>query len=154
MFFLVTNCYALDYYIDDFKIVNKEEKIDVIDNKLYKYNWYMLNQVVIKNADWSECPLSDKFYSKYNNKDSIFVEYNIISLKTLPNDIRMIKSNIKYVENKHLYKIILDDFSEKFCIFKIIWNDNYEVDDILTYIVPEDKMNLSYEEMYQLAFND
>ena len=71
------------------------------------------------------------------------------------------------IQGKELRKLILDDEkgTEIMCLFKIIYPDidegyDYEgggpeeVGDILTYIIPEDKMNLTYEEMYQLAFND
>ena len=48
----------------------------------------------------------------------------------------------------------MDDDETFFCLFKIIWNDNNEVDDILTYRIPEEKADLTYEEMWNLAFND
>ena len=57
---------------------------------------------------------------------------------------------IKTDENK----LTLKDKSTLICVFYGIWNDNNEVDDILTYIIPEDKMSLTYEEMYDLAFKE
>ena len=73
----------------------------------------------------------------------------------------------KSIQGKELRELILDDGKDTkiMCLFKIIYPDidegyDYEgggpeeVGDILTYIIPEDKMNLTYEEMYQLAFND
>lgn len=93
---------------------------------------------------------TNKFIDKFQLKDSI---YEIVPFNTSKLEVILINKNIAKTD-KLIRKLILEDGTEKICIFKVIWTDNYEVDDILTYIVPEDKMNLTYEEMYQLAFND
>ena len=60
----------------------------------------------------------------------------------------------KQKKDKYLCEIrYLGNKNNDYGIFKLKWKDN-KVDDIEYYIIPEDKMNLSYEEMYQLAFND
>ena len=91
---------------------------------------------------------TENFIKKFGSDYLIFKDFNIKNSKLIPISKSVAKTD------KLIRKLILEDGTEKICIFKVIWTDNYEVDDILTYIVPEDKMNLSYEEMYQLAFND
>lgn len=135
-------------FLDDLKMIYSNE-IET-DNTKYKYMYEIFGTVIIKDSSWERCPLSEAFLNKYNSEDSIFPQYDLVS-----NKVVSLKGNkIKEVENKGFRKLIDKKGNQYLCLYKFIWNDNNEVDDILTYIVPEDKMNLTYEEMYQLAFND
>lgn len=145
-----------DNFLDDFELINCIDSKDNRDESMqitqkYKYDEQIFAQVIVKNADWSMCPLSSKFLDKYNNKDSILDEYNFYTVDLVK---KMDKNKYKMIEHKYIRILNKGKEDEHICIFKVIWNNNNEVDDILTYIVPEDKMNLTYEEMYQLAFND
>lgn len=99
----------------------------------------------------------DDFKEKIKKDGGLLKNYKIKDTK------RIYIDNIE-VSGKELRELTLDDGNDTkiYCLFKIIYPGetdffNYsleDVSDILTYIIPEDKMNLSYEEMYQLAFND
>lgn len=138
-----------DNFLDDIELIDSEESKSNNAPK-YKYMYEIFGAVIIKNSDWSRCPLSEKFLEKYNNIDTIFPQYDLIS-----NEVVFLDGNkITEIKNKGFRKLIDKNDNQYLCLYKFIWNDDNEVDDILTYIVPEDKMNLTYEEMYQLAFND
>ena len=99
----------------------------------------------------------DSFKEKIKKEGGLFKNYKI-------KDTKQIYIENKEIPGKELRELTLDDGNDTkiYCLFKIIYPGetdyiNYtleDVGDILTYIIPEDKMNLSYEEMYQLAFND
>ena len=139
-----------DYYLDDVRVEFKDQGKRSADTKKYVYDAQIEKTVMIKNNDWDRCPLSKKFLSKYNSKDSIFPQYDIIQGDLIFVD----PDKVSVVEHKDIFKLTLKDKSTLICVFYGIWNDNNEVDDILTYIIPEDKMSLTYEEMYDLAFNE
>lgn len=147
-------CYCNEYYLDDVIVTYKEKGKRFKDESKFIYDEDTLRQVAIKNSDWTRCPLSSKFLQKYNNLDSIFPEYEIVDVKFLRDDSKLENSNIILKANKYIERIIHKDSTENICLFYFVKNDYKEVDDILTYIVPEDKLNLSYEEMYELAFNE
>lgn len=99
----------------------------------------------------------DSFKEKIKKEGGLFKNYKI-------KDTKQIYIENKEIPGKELRELTLDDGNDTkiYCLFKIIYPGetdylNYtleDVGDILTYIIPEDKNNLSYEEMYQLAFND
>lgn len=99
----------------------------------------------------------DDFKEKIKKNGGLLKNYKIKDTKQIFID------NIE-ISGKELRELTLDDGNDTkiYCLFKIIYPGetdffNYsleDVSDILTYIIPEDKMNLTYEEMYQLAFND
>lgn len=137
-------------YLDDAYLNNMESTI--IDDSLDKYvfDGQIERVVMVKNSNWNRCPLSKRFLEKYNNRDSIFPQYDIVA----DDSISMDRSKFKKITHKDLLKLTDRSGVEIICLFYVIWNDNNEVDDILTYVIPEDKMDLTYEEMYGLAFND
>jgi len=138
-----------DNFLDDIELIESEE-FKSNNAPKYKYMYEISGAVIVKNSDWSRCPLSEKFLEKYNNIDTIFPQYDLIS-----NEVVFLDGNkITEIKNKGFEKLIDKNDNQYLCLYKFVWNDNNEVDDILTYIVPEDKMNLSYEEMYELAFNE
>lgn len=86
------------------------------------------------------------FLDKYKENGIMPPKYDQSSLLNLTNHV-ISEENV--IENKFFYRLTLDN---DYAIFKLKWKDD-KVDDIEYYIIPEDKKHLSYEEMYQLAFN-
>ena len=137
--------------------VDKREAID--DNNMSRgtnRDLSMLHMLLMKKqnmgklANITNYSFTQNFINKFKVQDNIYeiIPYNIVKTEVIKINKKIAKTD------KLIRKLILEDGIEMICIFKVIWTDNYEVDDVLTYIVPEDKMNLSYEEMYQLAFNE
>lgn len=137
-----------DNFLDDLELIDSEE---FHNSNLQSYNneWDIFKTVIVKNSSWERCPLSENFLKKYNNNDSIFPGYDVKDL-IYSNKYKIFKDNKKI----SMISILLSDGTELPVLFKFKYDVTNKVDDILTYIVPEDKMNLTYEEMYQLAFND
>ena len=135
-------------YLDDVELIEQDDIVNKPVEKL-KYSGSIIDYVVVKNSDWSVCPFSEKFLSKYNSNDGLFPNYDFSYLK--------IENVNNDVVNKKLDKLFvrLYDKNNKYkkCLFNFIWNDKKEVDDILIYMIPEDKLELSNEEQYKLAFN-
>lgn len=137
--------------------IDKKEAID--DNNMSRgtnRDLTLLHMLLLKKLnmgkfdDINNYSFTQNFINKYKVQDNIYeiIPYNIAKTEVIKINKKIAKTD------KLIRKLILEDGTEKICIFKVIWTNNYEVDDVLTYIVPEDKMNLSYEEMYQLAFNE
>lgn len=138
-------------------VLEKDVKEDIRDNMSYGTNRDNELEYILstgnKNGFGFDITIdtysfTQKFKNKFGTDYKIFQNFKVKKSKLIPIDKYIAKTD------KLIRKLILEDSTEKICIFKVIWTDNYEVDDILTYIVPEDKMDLTYEEMYQLAFND
>ena len=128
------------------------------------YGYYGFSPDAVHNAcigNYDTSTFNECFKKKLKDKGFL----NNLKIK----DTKKISIERIHGSSKELRELILDDGNETkiMCLFKIIYpdieegyDDCYEgggpeeVGDILTYIIPEDKMNLSYEEMYQLAFND
>lgn len=137
--------------------IDKKEAID--DNNMSRgtnRDLTLLHMLLLKKLnmgkfdDINNYSFTQNFINKYKVQDNIYeiIPYNIAKTEVIKINKKIAKTD------KLIRKLILEDGTEKICIFKVIWTNNYEVDDVLTYIVPEDKMNLTYEEMYQLAFNE
>ena len=90
---------------------------------------------------------SDNFNKKYLSLQKIISEKNS---KDYDNVFILIDFN---KPDKLLRKLIIEDDTEIYLIFKVHWIDGV-VDDIEMYEIPQEFNNLSPEEMYQLAFND
>lgn len=133
-----------------YELADKEEISDVIPDAVH--------YACIRNIDI--VTFNSKFKKKLK-ESGLFENFNIKNTKEIN-----VENNLS---GKELRELTLDDGKDTkiLCLFKIIYpyddelfaNDYEgggpeEVGDILTYIIPDDKMNLSYEEMYQLAFND
>ena len=105
-----------------------------------------------RQYDWKDFPFSEKFINKYKDKRFGIFDFMIVQYPSLYVDNKLREKD----KNKELMQCVrgMDDDETFFCLFKIIWNDNNEVDDILTYRIPEEKADLTYEEMWNLAFND
>lgn len=124
-------------YSNDTKFDNKD-----IDRIIYRSS--------AKVGKRDEEYFSINFLNKYRN-NGILPKENVDSVNN--ETITLIDENLRK-ENKYFCKIdYLGTLKYEYALYKIIWKDN-KVDDIEYYIIPEDKMNLSYEEMYKLAFND
>ena len=124
-------------YSNDTKFDNKD-----IDRIIYRSS--------AKVGKRDEEYFSINFLNKYRN-NGILPKENVDSVNN--ETITLIDENLRK-ENKYFCKIdYLGTLKYDYALYKIIWKDN-KVDDIEYYIIPEDKMDLSYEEMYQLAFND
>ena len=90
------------------------------------------------------------FLNKYF-ENGIMPNYDVYSITNKTQDLI---NEDNRVDNKLFYQIHFRGSKiDNYAIFYIKWN-NDKIDDIEYYIVPDDKMDLSYEEMYQLAFND
>ena len=93
---------------------------------------------------------SDAFLDKYRN-DGIMDDFDVSNAYNKTNSL--ISEEIRK-SNKFLYELnYFGGRANDFVVFYVYLKNN-KVDDIEYYIVPKDKMNLSYEEMYQLVFND
>lgn len=136
-------------YLDDVELIDQNEILLNNIEKL-KYDSQILEYALVKNSDWSICPFSVKFLSKYSNTVGLLADYDIESIKLVE---RIDKTKVKINEHKLIRKIITKDNNTIIGLFSFLWNDKNEVDDILVYIIPKNRMDLSYEEMYQLAFN-
>ena len=152
IFVLCNLCYCDAYYLDDVVAIKKEEGKQFNRIEKLKYDFEIIEVVSVKNSDWSDCPLSDNFLSLYNSEQSIIKDYNVIRVFPIAYDNKKVKG--KFKRNKYLLNLLIDDNKKIPCIFYVIRNNKNEVDDILTYVIPEEKMHLNYEEMYGLAFND
>lgn len=150
--------YNLKELTDEIKYPNidiytntKNYDIDIkkIDNRLLVGSvLYSIDKTAIDYR--TEEIFTNNFLNKYYEL-GIFPEYNFSTLNDITSD---------YIndEKRNLNKIICEVRDRKTrkvynILFNVKWIDD-KVDDIEYYIIPEDKMNLSYEEMYQLAFND
>ena len=128
---------------------NYDIDIKKTDNRLLVASvLYSIDKTAINYR--TEEVFTKNFLNKYY-ESGIFPEYNFSKL----NDIT---SNYINDDKRKLNKIICEVRDRKSRIiynilFNVIWQDD-KVDDIEYYIIPEDKKDLSYEEMYQLAFND
>lgn len=152
-----------DYEAMTFKVYNYEEveyltKLESISSAEQSENYLIPD--VIDNA--CKGNIVDIFNAKFKKKiknEGLFDSFKVKDTKKI-----ILKDS---VQEKELRELILDDEhnTKILCIFKIVYTfyndyENYEgggpeeVGDILTYIIPEENMNLSYDEMYQLAFND
>ena len=128
---------------------NYDIDIKKIDNRLLVGSvLYSIDKTAIDYR--TEEIFTKNFLNKYYEL-GIFPEYNFSTLNDITSD---------YIndEKRNLNKIICEVRDRKTrkvynILFNVKWIDD-KVDDIEYYIIPEDKMNLSYEEMYQLAFND
>ena len=137
------------YYLDDLIVTYKEQGKRFKTTEKYIYEWDIIKTVVVKNSDWSRCPLSDKFLNKYNNKDSILPNYDVKEL--------VFSKKYKIIidgQKKDMVSIVLTNGIELPVLTKVKWNENKEVDDILIYIIPEDKMDMPYEELYKMVFDE
>lgn len=90
---------------------------------------------------------SDNFNKKYDENQKKIIQNN-------PKDYDNVFVSIDVNKpDKMLRKLILDDGTEIYFLFKVYWLDGI-VDDIEMYEVPIEYNNLPPDEMYQLAFND
>ena len=150
IFVLCNLCYCDAYYLDDVVITYQNDTNQFNPKEKFKYDEQIFIQVMTKNADWARCPLSKEFLEKYNNNDSIFPNHNFYTCDMA----KMNKQKYKIIPHQYLRILNKGKEDEHICVYKVIWNSNNEVDDILTYIVPKDKNSLSNEELYKLAFNN
>ena len=102
-----------------------------------------------ENTNELEKELED-FLSKYNNTIGLLADYDIENIKLVE---KIDKTKVKINKHKLIREIITKDNNTIIGLFNFLWNNKNEVDDILVYIIPKNRMDLSYEEMYQLAFN-
>lgn len=145
----------LEDWTDKSESIKKIIENDELVEKSFGTNrdWQIVRLVAANTYDYSHPLLKKyKFSANFKNKYKSLKDVARIgskSEKDLPLDISVAKTD------KVIKKLILKDTNEeKICIFNVHWTDDGMIDDIEYYIVPEEKMNLSYEEMYQLAFND
>lgn len=131
-------------YLDDVELIDQNEILLNNIEKL-KYDSQILEYALVKNSDWNICPFSEKFLSKYSNTVGLLADYDIESIKLVE---RIDKTKVKINEHKLIRKIITKDNNTIIGLFSFLWNDKNEVDDILVYIIPKNRMDLSYEEMY------
>lgn len=132
--------------IDNNEKIGNKKKTDVVDialrfasNKRYKTD---------RTNEWFTNSFLDKYY-----ENGIMPDLNV---DTIIDRTQELINEDNRIKDKYFYEIRFRSSSkmpDTYAIYKIKWQDD-KVDDIEYYIVPEDKMNLSYEEMYKLAFND
>ena len=114
------------------------------------WNYYTYKSPVVTSYNFTS-----NFKHKYIRLEDVMSEqYRNCKVEDIPLNLTFA------ITDKVIKRLILRDSNlmntneEKICIFNVHWTDDGMIDDIEYYIVPEDKMHLSYEEMYQLAFND
>ena len=150
--------YNLKELTDEIKYPNIDIYTNTKSNKInsnsIKYDTRGIDRIIYRSSakvgKRDEEYFSLDFINKYGSM-GILLRDDVDSVSN--ETIKVIDENTRK-ENKYFCKIdYLGTLKYDYALYKIIWEDD-KVDDIEYYIIPEDKMNLSYEEMYQLAFND
>lgn len=122
-----------------------KEDTDSVE-ELYIYFASRIKSIDKRNEDM----FTKKFLDNYK-KNGIMPDYNVSSVTDIT---KQCIDESKRLNNKIFCKVSSHTIANDiYTIFLLKWSDD-RIDDIEYYIVPEDKMNLSYEEMYQLAFNE
>lgn len=128
------------YYI---KILNKTEDYSFkFDDFSDPYNSRSLTRLIYKNRKWGRLPLTSYFKKKFNSKDGLFPQYNVLDYKGINLNSRK--------DNKVALELLLDDESKKYVglIYKIV---DEKIDDIEIIELPNiDYSKLSREEIYNM----
>lgn len=136
----------VDIFSNTRNIEISSKKDLIFDNEL---NVYFATRNESKNRRTEEL-FTQNFLNKYQ-ESGIMPNYNTSDVRDITNEFI---PDEYIIQNKILCKMN-DRSNNKYLLvlFKLYYIDN-KVDNIEYFIIPEDKMNLSYEEMYRLAFND
>ena len=139
---LICTCFNIvnyaDELLDDVKVEVKLERSMRI--KRYAY----LFRLVYKNSSWSNIPLTNHFLNKYNPRDGICKNLDIVFVKPIDVDDAI------ELPNKLLAKVFLANHDEKYIIFDFIYEDDEDViDDVNIIYVSHDDNSLNANEIYK-----
>ena len=132
--------YILDdnMYLDDVEVkLLNEENVDLGKPEKQAAYW------IYKNSDWSKLKLTQNFLDKYDSKEGVFKDLDVISF-----------DNISIVQNKeYIYQFEINTNEIKYYHLTKTNNENKEIDDITYEILPYDS-SMTLEEVRDAYIRD